>query len=265
MPKRPHLMELARSIRRFGVVHGIGNCARAAAPGRGSTKLWVDVATSVTMHRGTGDWETFSEVFLDECYRDDFTALFGAQRPAESVRAVVDVGANVGYSTIYFRKRYPNASVWAIEPDVNTFAELVRNTGNDAAVRRGHGALWCQHEPLAIDADGSDTNGLRVHPAEGATTNVVQAYTMDDILELIPDHHIDVLKVDVEGAERFVFGADADRWLEHVELILIEIHDWKEPGSSRAYHESLRPFDYDEFPLGGTVGTIIRGRRPATT
>ena len=264
MVKHPHPIELAKSIRRFGLIHGVANCVRAAAPLCKETHMWVGDGTSLAMRRRTTDWETFSEVFLDECYRDDFVELFEPKPPAESVRTVVDAGANVGYATAYFRQRYPNASVWSLEPDPENFRQLVRNTRSDVKIHPILGALWSSHELVAVSSDSGAANGVRVSVAKNAADSVVQAYTMADVLTLVPAKRIDVLKLDVEGAERFIFDASADdRWLEHVGLILIELHDWKEPGSTRAYHDALHAFDYAEFALGGTVGTIIRGRRDA--
>lgn len=261
MATKPHPIDVAKSVRRFGATRGICNIVRASVPGRTPTHMHVGQGDKVRLRHRTSDWETFSEIFLDQCYRDDFVELFGLRRPSETVRTVVDAGANVGYASVYFRQRYPNASVWAIEPNPDNFDELLRNTEEDAYVHPIFGALWNAHEFVAVEAEKTEANGVRVHANEGVADALVQGYTMHDVLSMVPDNHIDVLKIDVEGAERFIFDTHADRWLEHVSLILIELHDWKEPGCTRAYHEAVSSFDYAEFSLGGTVGTVIHGRR----
>lgn len=258
MSCRPGPIEAVRCVRRFGPRHGLANVARML-PRHGETRLWISDDRRVIVRRAHSDWETFSEVFLDQCYSDDFVTLFGAVPASGEVRTVVDAGANVGYTSIYFRRRYPNAEVWAIEPDHDNFELLERNTAHDAHIHPVRGALWQSHEPVSIVDGSTASNGIRVAAGGCDGASDVQGYTVPDLIEMVPGNRIDVLKIDIEGAERFVFDEAASRWLERVGLILIELHDWKQPGSSRAFHEALRGVDYDEFVLGGTVGVLVNG------
>jgi len=47
---------------------------------------------------------------------------------------------------------------------------------------------------------------------------------------------VDLLKVDIEGAEKWLFNESADEWLPKVKTILVEFHEFIEAGSS------IRPF-----------------------
>src|SRR5918911_488572 len=67
-----------------------------------------------------GDLFIFHEVFLDDCYH-----IPTAWVP--NVRTVVDLGANIGLTTLYFAKSYPQARFICIEPDPNNASVLRRN------------------------------------------------------------------------------------------------------------------------------------------
>jgi hypothetical protein len=58
---------------------------------------------------------------------------------------IVDAGANVGYSSLYFAKTFPEVTVLAVEPDEVTFRELQHNCGHLPRVKPFHAALW-NHE-----------------------------------------------------------------------------------------------------------------------
>jgi FkbM family methyltransferase len=258
-------LQVLTSIRRFGVRIGVMNCARVALPTE-RARLRIGPEQSVVMRRSSNDWETFVEVFLDQTYSDDFLCLFGEAPHSDSVRSIVDIGANVGYSSLYLASRYANADVLAIEPDDRNFDLLVENTGGHDRIRPIKGALWPAHEPVFIADTAAPSNSFVVTgapPSNHAAATPVQGLTMADIFDLVPDHRIDVLKIDIEGAERQVFEHGADKWLANVGLILIELHDWKQPGCTDAYHAALHPFEYAEFAGNGTIGTLIRGPRVA--
>jgi hypothetical protein len=57
---------------------------------------------------------------------------------------------------------------------------------------------------------------------------------------------IDLLKLDIEGAEKELFGAATEEWLPRVRNILIETHERIYPGSDTAVRSALSDF-------GGTV------------
>src|SRR5256885_16984483 len=60
------------------------------------------------MRLGTSDREVLGQIFIEEEYRPLVLS---------SPQAIIDLGANVGYSSAYFLSQYPNATVLAVEPD----------------------------------------------------------------------------------------------------------------------------------------------------
>jgi hypothetical protein len=53
---------------------------------------------------------------------------------------------------------------------------------------------------------------------------------------------IDILKIDIEGAEKEVFESSS-KWIDKVSVIMTELHDQIRPGSARAFSEATQGFD----------------------
>jgi FkbM family methyltransferase len=149
----------------------------------------------------------------------------------------VDVGANVGYHAVFAAKL--GARVVAVEP-VPWTLELLR-----ANVWR-HGADVSVVEAAASDATG--TVRIALDPAHRSGAQIggegveVRAAPLD---ELVPEGAVDVLKVDVEGAEPFVLrGARAILERSPVLAAVVEFRDephvgGESPADVLAFYESL--------------------------
>ena len=57
------------------------------------------------------------------------------------------------------------------------------------------------------------------------TPSSFRAYTVDEILDESGFDRIDILKIDIEGAEKEVFEGDVGRWISRVNLLVLELHD----------------------------------------
>ena len=56
--------------------------------------------------------------------------------------------------------------------------------------------------------------------------------------------HIDILKVDIEGAEKEVFS-DTSKWIDRVGSLIVETHDHMKPGCSQSVHSATRGFHHE--------------------
>jgi hypothetical protein len=63
---------------------------------------------------------------------------------------------------------------------------------------------------------------------------------------------IDVLKIDIETSEKTVFLNNYEEWLPKVRLIIIELHDWLEPGCSTIFFEAINK-------MFGNYSTLVKG------
>lgn len=168
----------------------------------------------VTIRRG--DIFTVAEIFFDREY--------AIRSPVPATPVVVDCGANVGLSPIWFLASYPGARVHAIEPEPENFRLLTLNVGGrpdvvltQAAVTRESGTI-----ALSVAEHGAlhSVKDTRV----GDQTVDVPAINLADYCRGKSIDHIDILKLDIEGSELDVLESLGDL-LFRVRIVVGELHE----------------------------------------
>jgi FkbM family methyltransferase len=146
-------------------------------------------------------------------------------RCATDTPRVLDCGANVGLASLFFRRAYPNALVTAYEADPALFAMLDANLASNggADVERVHAALWTSTGSLRFQSEGSDSGMISLLPgAVDGTSVTVPSLRLRDV---IARERIDLLKLDIEGAEDAVL-ADCEPVLDRVGALLMDLHEF---------------------------------------
>lgn len=160
-------------------------------------------------------WQ-YEAAVRDESYR------FVAGRPDPFI---VDCGANVGVTVLYWKRLYPAARVLAFEPDPALFRLLGANVRafGLADVTLLERAVWISDRELEFWFEGTDGGRLvdagEAPPGERGTVGAVR---LRDYL----DCDVDLLKVDIEGAEVDVILDCADR-LGRVRALCVEYHSFR--------------------------------------
>jgi FkbM family methyltransferase len=142
----------------------------------------------------------------------------------------VDVGAHLGYFTIYAASLNPGCEVHAFEPGAEYFELLTENVGINAVEAR----TW----PLALsDSSGRSAFGDRTfRVVAGGPTETVTTVTFDELRQSA-GIRADVMKVDVHGCEgKVLFGMRA-ALREDLRHLLLEIHP----------HELLVDYDVEQI------------------
>lgn len=149
--------------------------------------------------------------------------LFSASSPRPRI---IDCGANIGMSILFFKTLYPDAEIVAFEPDAATFDVLTANVRDNglqsvtlhrAAVGSVNGAATFYSQP---DVPGSAL----------ASLVVVNATTVSETVPVVRlsghiDGPVDFLKLDVEGSEMDVIrDLQATGTLAMVREMVIEYH-----------------------------------------
>lgn len=134
---------------------------------------------------------------------------------------IVDVGAHIGMASILFAHKFPQAKIIAIEPEPSNFAALVRNTSPYKNIVPVQAALWKEDGEVTLGRSDAHPKGAFQVVESGEQR--VRAMTMDTLMRETHIQSIDLLKVDIEGAEKDVFTA-CD-WIKKVRVIAIELHD----------------------------------------
>jgi FkbM family methyltransferase len=132
------------------------------------------------------------EVFVMEIYRTPTSPDFA------TVRRIVDLGANVGYTVVYFARRFPKAHIDAFEPnpkELQLLARHLRINGIRERVTIYPGAVGTAagHALLSVDSGRSQIISER----SGQTISV----EVMDFFAAIQKGRIDFLKMDIEGGE----------------------------------------------------------------
>jgi FkbM family methyltransferase len=178
----------------------------------------------VTIRTDTSDLWGIKETFLDAAYQIVTDAI-------PRCRTVIDLGANAGLAALYFTGAYPGVRILAVEPVPETAAILTRNLG--PGIRAGRHqvlpcAVWSSDEPVALvqerAPDAFTYVQTRAAGAADARQPRAQGRTMRQLLDASGFPVVDLLKIDIEGAEREVFKGDLG-WLDRVKAIAIEFHD----------------------------------------
>lgn len=175
-------------------------------------------------------------------------------------RVIVDAGANIGLTSVFYASRYPQARVIAIEPEKSNFELLVRNAVAFRNVIPVRAALWNEDRELSLVDPGRGHYGFRTTAGESLpATRVIAKVPGLTMNRLMRDHaigHIDILKVDIEGAEKELFE-NASAWIRRVGVISIELHDRIREGCSASFYAAVGGFTR-EFRRGETTFLMRR-------
>ena len=114
---------------------------------------------------------------------------------------MIDAGAHVGFVSVLFANRYPNCKIIAIEPEASNFELLCLNTERYTNVTALNAALWFKQAALDIVNPEDDNWSYRV--AAGGDGEV-SSVTLGELIKRHSLSKIDLLKIDIEGAEKEV-------------------------------------------------------------
>jgi FkbM family methyltransferase len=151
-------------------------------------------------------FRVLGQMFYDQDYDVDLP---------EPVTSVVDLGGHVGISCLFFRRKWPSSRILAVEPSPTLFPLLARNVAR-LGVEVRHAALADRPGKVQF-VESALSWGGRTRPAAGGAGDV-DAITLDSLLE----HPVDLLKLDVEGAE--LSAVPAATRLHNARAIVGEIH-----------------------------------------
>ena len=217
----------------------------------------------IYLEKNSSDALVFKQVILGKEYHKIVNILETLK--IESVN-MIDAGANIGLTSIYFKAHFPKANIIALEPSSKTYQRLTRNIEANALsdVRTLKKGLWGHKTFLKPDRSFRDRKdwAFRLTETNERDQNSIEVISMNDIIKENKLERIDFLKIDIEGGEVSVFNKDADmKWLKIVKTLAIEIHDEFE---CREEIESLlRSEGFELTYSGGLEGLTIGVNRSA--
>jgi FkbM family methyltransferase len=181
----------------------------------------------IELRRKSSDYKVFDQIIVNKCYQpviEIFTRYYTA------ANTILDIGGNIGMASIFFYKCFPTAKLISLEPDVENFKLLKSNSiKNKVNARLIQKALWIEKTTLSLNNSFRDGQSwsLNVSTDINANSILVNSITLDDVLSILDNNVIDILKIDIEGAEFALFKSQSFNTIikSQVRLIAIEIHE----------------------------------------
>lgn len=222
-------------------------------PGEGGAKF--------RLRHGSTDFRVFKLVYLDQEYAPLIAEV--RRKFPRKVELVIDAGANAGFTSVLLANSFPDARVFSVEPSPGNVTALranadINNLGHRIVPMQG--GLWPDAAFLRISTGFRDGREWSLAVQETAENDPAasRAITFDDILRLAGQSRIDVLKMDIEGAERLWFESRS-RFVDllgRTEALAIEVHP--EAIDPIVVLEALDAMNFFHMRVGETVFAFSR-------
>jgi FkbM family methyltransferase len=185
-------------------------------------------------------WNASDRMAVDQCFAESQYDVpwgahgeFAAQTYREIVDSgktplIVDCGANIGASVLWFSARYPEAHIVGIEPAPDNFALLRRNCSSLNTDLRRAGIGGADGIAYLSQKFGGEMGYRVIDDDKGIEVPIL---SLETLMASKPAHTYTpfLLKVDIEGAEKSMFTGSA-AVLDRFPIIIMEPHDWMLPG-----------------------------------
>lgn len=178
----------------------------------------------------SSDYKVFEQVFLDREYLH-LAELIDRTCQGDEI-TMIDGGANIGLTTIFIsrflkgRKRIRSIVVEPFDDNLRS-AQMNFEVQGVKNIHYEKAGLYNKKCYLKIDTHFRDEMEWSVQIVESPEKTELQSIEISEIFEKYHLDSLDVLKLDIEGAEEFLFRDEdyATRFLERVKIIAIELHD----------------------------------------
>ncbi len=188
----------------------------------------------VRMRSNTSDQAVLTQVFRD----NEFGALTGI----DNVRLIIDCGAYIGLSALWFLNRYPAARIITIEPDRENYKILCKNLRSYGdRVRKLYAAVWPGKARLTVKR-GDSYWATRIEEGGAPGTTKIRGVSIDDLIAESGLDMVDILKIDIEGSEEILFLNNSSSWVPKVRNIAIELHGKK---CEEVFFAAMESYDYE--------------------
>lgn len=181
----------------------------------------------LVLRRSSSDFAVFDQVFIEGEYAP---LLFFVEKFKIQINNIVDLGANIGLVTIFLKNHFKAAKIFSVEPYMPNFEMLMKNVELNKLqeITFIQKAIWSRNTSVTILRDWSDKRdwAVRVSESESAADEV-SAISINTLIDENGLSSIDLLKIDIEGAELDLFKNDSQLPIilkSKVKLIAIELH-----------------------------------------
>ena len=192
------------------------------------------------------DPDPFRQVFLEKQYKPVLEMV-------NDCHAILDLGANVGYSVLWFAMQYPAAHIVAVEPLLENFEFLkkqVQGCKLKDRVTLIHGAISTrnEHKDIYIEENeyyhtGASLIKEKVGKIPPVKKHSVNCYDLKTLYETSNIDRFDIVKIDIQGMERYLFSeytGDFSHQISLSKVVMVENHELYDHYIVDSFFEKLR-------------------------
>lgn len=187
----------------------------------------------IRLRNKTYDTHIFHQIFI----REELNFDIGG-----TIFTIIDCGANIGLASLYLKRKFPHASIFAIEPESSNFNLLQLNTYGYSKIQCLNAAIWDADVDIRIFDNGGGNASFTVGVSQIDTSSTylatIRGITIKSLLRDIRSD-VDLIKIDIEGSEYELFNAQTIDWIHHVQNVAVEIHESMRPGATKLIHRAM--------------------------
>jgi FkbM family methyltransferase len=233
---------ISKAINRLGFWKGLSTYFQLRT---NQTELRLpELKHPVYIRHGSSDGSLFRQIFYDGEY--------DLEIPFEP-KYIIDGGANIGFFAVLMANRYPNARIISIEPDSRNFELLRRNTAPYLNIVPVQSGIWNKEVSLQVIDQGYGEWGLMVKEVAPGTAGSFDAVSIAGIMKQYAIPQLDVIKLDVEGAEEFIFADHYHEWIPKTKMMIIELHERMKPRSADNFWKAMSNYSFSKKQIGENI------------
>lgn len=163
------------------------------------------------------DWGPVDQVLLGREYGFAESLLQGCPQPR-----IVDLGANIGAFALAMFDMNPSATIYSVEASPKVFEMLQRNRRANPGLdwHIFHFAMWISTGQVRFQP-GKDSGAVDTVSQDGP--EILNSISLQQFLDDHVPGNIDLLKMDIDGAEEGVLSSSGET-LKRVEQMVLQIH-----------------------------------------
>ncbi len=206
-----------------------------------SDKLMFEkIPSPIYLRKKTSDIPTFHQIFTFKDYdiNLDFTPV-----------NIIDAGANIGLAAVFFATKFPSATIVCVEPEKSNFGMIEKNTAGYSNIHPLKRAISNVTDLSlnVVDSGGGNwsfTTQSTENTITGKVIDKVETISIGKIMSENKFDSIDILKIDIEGAEKELFESNYEAWLPRTRCLIIELHDGMKVGCSKSFFNAISKYDF---------------------
>ena len=164
---------------------------------------------------GTSDISVFESIFVWRQY-----ALKFATPP----KTILDGGGNIGLSVVWFSTHFPDAEILVVEPNAANYELLLQNMATFRNVKTLQAGIWSRDCLVRVKQEDVRPDSFSFEPCEAGQDGATQAFDIATLADRFVMPTLDLVKLDIEGAEEELFTNRFESWLHMANMIVVECH-----------------------------------------